>query len=89
MGKLSNPLARKSREIFVDRLSSWISKFHEKYSKKILILPASWHLKIFKSALKKTKYSLKDYHIIRIPGRPNTELSYKGIRKQLMELSEK
>jgi predicted RNA-binding protein len=88
IGKLSNPLARESRDIFVDRLSSWISKYHEKYSKKILILPTSWHLKIFKSALRKTTFSINDYHVIRIPGRPNTEFSSKGIRKQLMELSE-
>lgn len=88
MGNLSNPLARESRDIFVVRLSSWISKYHEKYSKKILILPKKWHLKIFKSALRKTTYSINDYHIIRIPGRPNTDFSYHGIRKQLMELSE-
>ena len=89
IGKLSNPLARESRDIFVDRLSSWISKYHDEYRKKILILPISWHLKIFKSALRKTNYSINDYHLVRIPGRPNTDFSYKGIRNQLMELSEK
>ena len=87
IGKLSNPLVRKSREIFVDRLAQWISKYHNKYIKRILILPSSWHLKIFKSALRASNYSINDYNIINIPGRPNTEASYKGIRNQLMELS--
>jgi len=53
IGKTSNPLAKKSLQIFVDRLALWIKEYHDRYKRRILILPKSWHLKVFRKALKK------------------------------------
>ncbi len=74
IGKLSNPLARRSLEIFVDRLASWIKKYHDRYEKRILILPKSWHLKVFKKALKKLGLQEEQYFVITLSGRASNSI---------------
>jgi len=69
IGKLSNPLVRQALNIFIERLSRWISKYHKQYSKRILILPKSWHLKVFLKVLLRSNISSKDYHILSLCGR--------------------
>jgi predicted RNA-binding protein len=69
IGKLANPLAKQALNIFIERLSRWVNKYTSQYSKKILILPKSWHLKIFLKALKKANIEAKEYNIISMRGR--------------------
>jgi len=69
IGKLSNPLVRQALNIFIERLSRWVSKYHKQYSKRILILPKSWHLKVFLKVLLRSNISSKDYHILSLCGR--------------------
>lgn len=84
MGKLRNPLVMKARSIFTARLSTWIKKYHKLYSVRILILPKSWHLKIFHEALIKAKISNKDYDVISLSGRASNSVS--SFQKQLKSL---
>jgi len=83
IGKLSNPSAMRSLEIFVDRLASWIKKYHNRYEKRILILPKSWHLKVFKKALKKLSLPEEQYFAITMSGRARN--SVQEMREQLKE----
>ncbi|MGB9693401.1 MAG: DUF5591 domain-containing protein [Fervidobacterium sp.] len=69
IGKLANPLAKQALNIFIERLSKWIKKYNNRYSKKILILPKSWHLKIFLKALKHADIDAKEYNIVSMKGR--------------------
>jgi len=84
IGKLSNPLAKQALNIFIGRLSKWITKYNSHYSKKILILPKSWHLKVFLKALKNTKIPTNEYKIISLSGRPFQTVS--NISKQIEKL---
>lgn len=81
IGKLSNPLARRSLEIFVARLASWIKKYHGRYEKRILILPKSWYLKVFKKALRKLRLPEEQYFVITMSGRASN--SVQEMREQL------
>jgi len=74
IGKLRNPLARKSEEIFTDRLAMWIGKYHDQYQKRVLILPKSWHLKVFTKALDKIGIPQKQYSVISLNGRPSNSV---------------
>ncbi|MEM0007881.1 MAG: DUF5591 domain-containing protein [Conexivisphaerales archaeon] len=69
MGKLSHPLVKQSLNIFIERLSKWVTKYDGQYSKKILILPKGWHLKVFLKALKHAKVSTSQYNIVSMTGR--------------------
>lgn len=69
IGKLSNPLVRQALNIFIERLSRWITKYHRQYSKRILILPKSWHLKVFLKALKRAGISANEHDIVSLSGR--------------------
>lgn len=69
IGELSNPLAKQALNIFIERLSKWITKHNSHYSKKILILPKSWHLKVFLKALKHAKIPTNEYKTISLSGR--------------------
>ena len=80
---MSNLKAQKSREIFVERVSKWLTKYHPKYRKKILILPKSWHLKIFKKAVKTADLNWGEYKIVYLTGRPHICAEY--MKKQLDE----
>jgi len=82
IGKLSNPLVRQALNIFIERLSRWISKYHKQYSKRILILPKSWHLKVFLKVLLRSNISSEDYHILSLCGRSfqSTETLTKQIK---------
>lgn len=68
-GKLSHPLVKQTLKVFVERLSRWIIKFDGQYSKKILILPKSWHLKVFLRALKQARIPASTYKIVSMSGR--------------------
>jgi len=81
IGKLRNPLARKSLEAFVDRLAIWIGKYDSRYSKRILMLPRSWHLKVFTKALHKLNIPPEHYLTITMKGRPSN--SVESMRDQL------
>jgi predicted RNA-binding protein len=70
IGKTSQPTVAKALSIFIDRLSRWISKFHSSYSRRILILPRSWHLKAFLKAIRKSGVPPGDYSVVLLKGRP-------------------
>ncbi len=78
IGKLHHPLVQASLDIFCSRLSIWIRKFDLLYRKKILILPKSWHLKVFKKSLEMSKIALDSYSIITLPGRPQHHVNEIG-----------
>ena len=84
IGKLRNPLVRRSLEVFIDRLAMWIKKYHNKYEKRILILPKSWHLKVFKKALRKLATPQDQYIVIAITGRASN--SVEEMQKQLQNV---
>ncbi|MEM2507311.1 MAG: DUF5591 domain-containing protein [Candidatus Bathyarchaeia archaeon] len=69
IGKLSNPLVKQALNIFYDRIGKWITKYNSYYSEKILILPKSWHLKVFLNAAEHAKISTSEYKIISLSGR--------------------
>ncbi len=80
---LSNLKAQNSREVFVERVSKWLTKYHPKYRKKILMLPKSWHLKIYRNAVKKASLNWGEYEIVSLTGRAHMCTEY--MRKQLAE----
>jgi len=85
IGKLRKPLVRKALEIFTDRLAMWIKKYHNKYKKRILILPKSWHLKVFKKALRKLGVPQDQYIVIAMSGRASN--SVEEMQRQLQNIS--
>ena len=84
IGKLRNPLVRKSLEVFIDRLAMWIKEYHHKYEKQILILPKSWHLKVFKKALRKLAIPQDQYIVVTMSGRASS--SIKMMQEQLQKI---
>jgi len=84
IGKLRKPLVRKALEIFTDRLAIWIKKYHNKYKKRILILPKSWHLKVFEKALRKIGVSPDQYSVVTICGRASN--SVRQMQEQLQNI---
>lgn len=83
IGKLANPLAKQALTIFTERLGEWILKYHTYYKKKILILPKSWHLKVFLAASKRVSVSSSEYHIIKLKGRAFQSIS--NIYEQILQ----
>lgn len=81
IGKLGEPLVKKALEIFTSRLAFWIKKFHESYRLRILILPKSWHLKVFKRALKKAEIMIDEYAVVYLSGRARN--SVPELKRQL------
>lgn len=87
MGRLGEPLAQQALQIFVSRLALWIKKFHQLYYVRVLLLPKSWHLKIFKKALAKSVIALDEYEIVYLSGRARN--SVPELKKQLKHLLER
>jgi hypothetical protein len=75
IGKQDNPLVEKALQIFISRLALWIKKFHELYELRILALPKSWHLKVFKRSLSEVKIAIDQYKIVSLSGRARNSLS--------------
>lgn len=86
-GRLREPLAQQALQIFVSRLALWIKKFHQSYEVRVLLLPKSWHLKIFKKALTKTEIALDEYEIVYLSGRARN--SVPELKKQIKSLLER
>ena len=80
IGKLSNPLAKQALNIFTERLSKWITKYNNSYSTKILILPKSWHLKVFLNALKNARIPTSEYKITLLSGRPFQSVNHVSLQ---------
>lgn len=81
IGNLRRPLVKKARRKFVERIAESLNKYNEKYEKKILILPANWHLKIVKKAIEKNHFDYSDYIKIKLSGRAHLSVDY--MKKQL------
>lgn len=84
IGRLHNAMARESLQTFIERVASWVSKFHNNYERRILILPKSWHLKVYSKALKKLAISLDQYTVIKMKGRPSNSVEF--MRGQLQSI---
>ena len=84
IGKVRDPLVRRSLEVFTDRLAMWIKKYHDKYQKRVLILPKSWHLKVFKKALRKIGIPEDQYFIVAMGGRASS--SVQQMQEQLQKI---
>jgi len=83
IGNLRNPKSIRSRDIFIQRVARWIKKYHNLYERKLLILPAIWHLKIFKKAIQVAKVDKQEYQIVRLRGRAHISVDY--MNEQLAE----
>ena len=70
MGKLNDPKVQRALKLFHSRVADWVKKYHYMYDKKILVLPRSWHLKVFREGVKLSGCSINDYSIVTLPGRP-------------------
>ena len=84
IGKLNHAQARESLKIFTDRVALWIAEYHHKYERRILILPKSWHLKVYTKALSKLGIPLNQYNLIMLKGRPSN--SVRTMRDQLRSI---
>lgn len=86
-GKLSHPLVKQALNIFVERLSIWLMKYDRHYSKKILILPKSWHLNVFLKALKQAEIPASEYNNVYMSGRAFQSVSniYQQVEKYMKE----
>ena len=86
IGKLlDQPLARTALDIFVQRIARWLKKYDEKYSKKILMLPKTWHLKVFRRSMRASGIDEKSYHIVTMRGRAAHSAEF--MSRQLREIS--
>ncbi|MEM2889641.1 MAG: DUF5591 domain-containing protein [Candidatus Bathyarchaeia archaeon] len=81
IGKLSNPLAKQALSIFTERLGRWITKYDSRYSRKVLVLPKNWHLKVFLKASKNAGIPTGEYRIASLSGRPIQSVNH--ISKQV------
>lgn len=86
MGSLREPLASHALDVFVSRLADWVGKFNARYETRILILPRSWHLRIFHRALERAGISKEHYSTVRLPGRARNNVE--SLRKSLKLLLE-
>jgi predicted RNA-binding protein len=84
IGKLQNAKARESLQAFIERVASWVAEFHNKYDRRILILPKSWHLKVYSKALEKLAIPLEQYAVIKMKGRPSNSVEF--MRGQLQSI---
>jgi predicted RNA-binding protein len=81
IGKLSNPLARTARLIFIHRVHLWLEKYQESYSQWITILP-SWHSSIFYGAAGGLAHGPVIFEI-HLTGRPTSHLVQRRVKKDL------
>lgn len=86
IGKLRDPLVTESVNTFIQRVTRWLEKYDRIYDKKVIILPKSWHLKIFQRSMRNAKADERSYKVINLKRRPQTSLCRDYIKKQLEEL---
>jgi len=84
IGKLRNKLAKESIQIFIERVATWVREYHDKYRRRILILPKSWHFKVYAKALSRLDIPLDQYKVVTMKGRASNSL--RTMREQLQSI---